>query len=237
MAEQIQNHINLALSNWEAWNCLGVSVRSDIIMRWADSIAQEPLLGVMASKMAKYQARQAVALLAEDKLMPGPTGETNELYSSGRGVFAVTVDNGSPISGLVAHMSAALLAGNCVILSYSSEQADLAAVLQRTLIATGVSESAIQLIQNSVLADVVSHEKLSGVAYVGSNTTALALNRQLAARAGLLAQLIAETDLEHLTTVTDSHFILRFITERTRTINITAVGGNATLLELGSGSH
>ena len=30
------------------------------------------------------------------------------------------------------------------------------------------------------------------------------------------------------------HYLLRFITERTRTDNTTAVGGNATLLELGA---
>ncbi|HCL41989.1 MAG TPA: hypothetical protein DHW73_11525, partial [Pseudomonas sp.] len=31
------------------------------------------------------------------------------------------------------------------------------------------------------------------------------------------------------------HYLLRFVTERTRTINTTAVGGNASLLSLGDG--
>ncbi|HAS64519.1 MAG TPA: 1-pyrroline-5-carboxylate dehydrogenase, partial [Vibrio sp.] len=41
---------------------------------------------------------------------------------------------------------------------------------------------------------------------------------------------VSETDLVTLNVAHDPHLSLRFITERTRTINITAVGGNATLL-------
>ncbi|WP_305846204.1 hypothetical protein [Photobacterium kishitanii] len=59
--------------------------------------------------------------------------------------------------------------------------------------------------------------------------------RQLAQREGVLAQLVAELDGELVPVIGSQHYCLRFITERTRTINITAVGGNATLLELGCG--
>jgi len=37
--------------------------------------------------------------------------------------------------------------------------------------------------------------------------------------------------------VTDPYLIYRFIIEKTRSINVTAVGGNASLLALGNGDH
>ncbi|MCO4788283.1 1-pyrroline-5-carboxylate dehydrogenase, partial [Vibrio cholerae] len=52
-----------------------------------------------------------------------------------------------------------------------------------------------------------------------------------------IVSLVSETDLLTLPVAHDPHLSLRFITERTRTINITAVGGNATLLELGVDTH
>ena len=75
------------------------------------------------------------------------------------------------------------------------------------------------------------------VGYVGNSQTAQAINLQLAKRDGAIVSLVAETDLTAMHVAHDPHLSLRFITERTRTINITAVGGNATLLELGSEAH
>ncbi|MFA0070912.1 1-pyrroline-5-carboxylate dehydrogenase, partial [Vibrio breoganii] len=71
----------------------------------------------------------------------------------------------------------------------------------------------------------------------GNSQTAQAINLQLAKRDGAIVGLVAETDLATMNVANDPHLSLRFITERTRTINITAVGGNATLLELGSEAH
>ncbi|MGO3799410.1 MAG: 1-pyrroline-5-carboxylate dehydrogenase, partial [Vibrio casei] len=56
---------------------------------------------------------------------------------------------------------------------------------------------------------------------------------------GVITPLVAETvdgtstSGHDLVLTHDPSLVLSFITERTRTINITAVGGNATLLELG----
>ncbi|MCV5886981.1 hypothetical protein OFN71_27590, partial [Escherichia coli] len=75
------------------------------------------------------------------------------------------------------------------------------------------------------------------VGYVGYSQVEHALNLQLAKRDGAIVGLVSETDLESPKLAHDPHLSLRFITERTRTINITAVGGNATLLELGNETH
>ena len=75
------------------------------------------------------------------------------------------------------------------------------------------------------------------VGYVGNPATEHNINLQLAKREGAICQLVSETDLSTMQIAHDPLLSLRFITERTRTINITAVGGNATLLELGNDKH
>jgi delta 1-pyrroline-5-carboxylate dehydrogenase len=75
------------------------------------------------------------------------------------------------------------------------------------------------------------------IGYVGNPEVERTINRQLAKRTGAIVSLTSETDLVSIPVAHDPHLALRFITERTRTINITAVGGNATLLELGSEAH
>lgn len=233
MVDQNQEQIDTAQEAWEAWNELGISQRNEIMLRWVQFITPESQLGVLAEKMIKYQSRNALALFAEDLLLAGPTGETNDLYSAGRGVFVIVAEQGSPVAAIVAALSAALLAGNCVFIALPPQQTELALILRRTLLAAGVPASVVQISDGQALETVLNVDGIAGVAYTGDIETAIALNRQLAARSGPLVPLVAETDLDTLATVADTHYILRFITERTRTINITAVGGNATLLELG----
>jgi len=234
---QTQHMIETGLCAWPSWNELGVIARADLIAKWVDIISQEAALGKLAGEMAKYQRHQAVTLLGDEKLMPGPTGEVNELYSAGRGLFIVAAtdaDQSANTHAIVAHISAALLAGNTLVLALPEA---LQHVLLNTLHAAGVPELVVQGAEESELTTLIESPKVAGVAFTGDEKMAQSLNRTLSTRAGLLAQLVAEVSGSALSYVTDNHFILRFITERTRTINITAVGGNATLLELGGGDH
>jgi len=88
---------------------------------------------------------------------------------------------------------------------------------------------------SSELENIIINPAIAGVGYVGSEAEAIRLNRVLAERDGQIALLIVETDLEGLEMVRDQSLVLRFITEKTLTTNVTAVGGNATLLALGCG--
>ncbi|WP_028864725.1 aldehyde dehydrogenase family protein [Psychromonas aquimarina] len=237
MNEQISSIIKQAHAKWEEWNELGCGVRGELILRWADETAQQASFGLMPAKMARYQVRQGLALIGEEKLMPGPTGESNELYATGRGVFIIHCSADAPLSALVGMISTALLAGNCIILALPQELQEISQKLQSTLIVAGFPKSVVQAAPLNSMDQLITEPSTAGVAYAGHSTESLKLNRQLADREGLLAQLILETQLTSLSTITDSYFILRFITEKTRTINVTAVGGNAALLELGCGDH
>lgn len=231
MTTNIQAKVDNSSAAWEGWNGLGYEARSQILGRWAEELAPD------VRAMVAFQCRNASEHVAETLLMPGPTGETNELYCAGRGSFIVTADVETSLVAVVGQIAAALVTGNtvfvCLPLDYVLSAGELVAQLEKSGCARGV----VTAIDSDQLADLVSHPAIAGVAYAGKLSTSQALARQLAARDGLLAQLISETDCESLPVIGSPTYSLRFVTERTRTINITAVGGNATLLELGSGEE
>ena len=61
-----------------------------------------------------------------------------------------------------------------------------------------------------------------------------AISQELANTDGILTQVISVTDMEGLSEMLTPDYLHRFVTERVRTINTTAIGGNASLLELGT---
>ncbi len=217
------------------WADHSFSQRVEKLLQWSNHLAEHPDFGVLAAKMVRFQCQRALNLIAEAELMPGPTGESNELYTAPRGVFYITSDNKASVVAIVGQITAALAAGNAIIVALQNEEAMIASVIVEGLHQANVPKLTVQQV-NATETDV-DDVRLAGVCFVGSKQKEIELNQQLAKRDGLLAQLIAETDQERLVNITDPHFVLRFITERTRTINVTAVGGNATLLELGGGNH
>jgi len=222
-----------AFSAWENWNLTNFDSKSECLLAFKQALQQvQPELASVVS----YHIEQASALLAETHQLVGPTGETNELYTAGRGVALVIQDDTREQAKLavVAQISAALIAGNSIILC--SDDAELcqsleAAYLQSSLPTNLVQFAALDAYHQLLESDVRS------IGYVGNTEVERTINRQLAKRSGAIVSLTSETDLVSLSVAHDPHLALRFITERTRTINITAVGGNATLLELGSETH
>lgn len=239
----LQNQISVATAAWQEWHTQSIDERAAVMTTWAELLLQDAQFGALASEMVKYQKQQALALLAKTKVMPGPTGEVNELYCVGRGLFVITMSDikrdlkSATISALVAQISVALLAGNSIILALPETATEIKSRLYNSLKVAGAAECVVQVCDYNDLIPLIALPQVAGVAYNGDTAMAQSLNRILSTRSGLIAPLVTELSGEALTSVTDSHFILRFITERTRTINITAVGGNATLLELGDGDH
>ncbi len=68
-----------------------------------------------AADFLRYYATMARRLFAEPEQLPGPTGETNQLFLEGRGVFVCISPWNFPLAIFVGQVSAALAAGNTVI--------------------------------------------------------------------------------------------------------------------------
>ena len=77
-------------------------------------------------------------------------------------------------------------------------------------------------------------ERLAQVAVAGSYSEIQHISQTLANSDGILTQVIAVTDMDGLSDMLTPDYLYRFVTERVRTINTTAIGGNASLLELGT---
>ncbi|MEZ8738536.1 aldehyde dehydrogenase family protein [Photobacterium swingsii] len=231
MKNQIQTLVNNSAAAWENWNTLGYEQRTRILTTWANSLNEN------SQKMVAFQCLNAQEHVGETLLMPGPTGETNELYSAGRGTLVVTGDEDATEEAIIGQLSAALVNGNSVILCLPINTSLQAGNVINQLTLAGCPLNVVQSAEHEQLTALVANTEVAGITFAGQASTAQCLARQLAERNGLLAQLIAETDCTQLPVIGSPTYSMRFITERTRTINITAVGGNATLLELGSGEE
>ncbi len=144
----------------------------------------------------RYYALQARMRFDEPMVMPGPTGELNELSLHGRGVFACISPWNFPLAIFTGQVSAALAAGNCVLAKPADQTPAIAALAVTTLHQAGIPLPALQLIpgRGSVVgARMTSDPRIDGVALTGSTETAYRINRSLADRDAPLASLIAET--------------------------------------------
>ena len=243
LSPALQRMLLAAEQAWPCWNDIGVSKRSELLTHWAHGLSLHTAFGSLASAMLRFQQQRAQSLLAHELVMPGPTGETNTLYSCGRGVFVVSA--AEPLAddveeyrlAIIALLSAALLAGNCLLLALPPRLAELQRQLLVLLGAAGVPAHVVHSLDDAELAALVHHPSIAGVAYVGDLNGAHKLAKQLAARDGMLVPLITAINGQVLTEVSDDYLLLRFIHERTCTVNITAIGGNASLLELGADEH
>ena len=143
----------------------------------------------------RYYAGQARRIFAPETL-PGPTGESNTLQLSGRGVFVCISPWNFPLAIFAGQIAAALAAGNSVI-AKPAEQTNLVGFAAVKLLhEAGVPEAVLQFLPGdgaTVGAALTSDPRVAGVAFTGSTDTARAINRAMAARDAAIGVLIAET--------------------------------------------
>ena len=227
MQQNLQELIDNSDIAMISWNNIGFEERAEILQSWSQQ------LPLKSAAMVQFQCTNALKYVAKHVLMPGPTGESNTLYCDGRGVFIITAQKGAVEEAIVGQLASALVCGNSILLCIPDIQ--YADQIKIQLEQLGCIAGVITVVDINYLYGLANHPQTAGVAYCGDINGAQKLARQLAQREGGLAQLISEVDRTVLPIIGSQRYCLRFVTERTRTINITAVGGNATLLELGSG--
>ncbi len=233
--QQSTSVIKKATSAWLTWNAIEIEQRITLISQWSELLKLQHSLGLLPGQMVDFHSLHAVPLISSGEEMPGPTGESNVLSTSGRGPFVIMAKQDAPIEAFIALVSCALVAGNSVVMAALPEHEDIISTLEQVCIFSDIEMPIVAVKDSSELENVIINPAIAGVGYVGSEAEAIRLNRVLADRDGQIALLIVETDLEGLEMVRDQSLVLRFITEKTLTTNVTAVGGNATLLALGCG--
>ena len=213
-ADQTRSAIDSLSSAFVRWNATPVDERAAILERTADKLEEHmPELMALCTREAgkllqdgidevreavdfcrfyAMQARQRFATIT----LPGPTGESNELYLQGRGVFACISPWNFPLAIFLGQVSAALVCGNTVV-AKPAEQTSLVAVRCVELMhEAGLPGDVLALLPGDgaqVGSVITSDPRIVGVAFTGSTQTAHVINRALAARNGAIAPMIAET--------------------------------------------
>ncbi len=197
------------------WDRTPAAARAGILERAADLFeAHQPELMALAVREAgktipdavgevreavdylRYYALRAREDFGAPRRMPGPTGESNEVWLEGRGVFACISPWNFPLAIFTGQVAAALAAGNAVLAKPAEQTPLIAARAVALLQQAGVPGDVLHLLPGpgaEVGARMVADPNVAGVAFTGSTETAQLIHRALAAREGPIPVLIAET--------------------------------------------
>lgn len=176
-------------------------------------------------------------------MLPGPTGESNELRRRGRGLFLLVgtvlvgteaqTSVGGEILVMKAAVAAALSAGNQVALCVASDLELPAQQMLQELMEAGfpaLQVKQVTLVDAAYVSQLIASDTtpLAGLVLVGAeNDETHRLRQQVAQRSGALVPVLSMQE------ACDPLQIYRFGSEQTLTINTTAAGGNAALLAAG----
>ncbi|GJM07382.1 MAG: bifunctional protein PutA [marine bacterium B5-7] len=211
---QIEAAITVATKNAATWSRKTVADRATCLRKMAELLHAEQnyLMSILIREAGKtwsdaisevreaidfcyYYAMQAEASLGP-QVLPGPTGEDNQLSLHGRGVILCISPWNFPLAIFLGQVTAALVAGNAVI-AKPAEQTSLIAfeavkLLHRAGVPTGVLQCLIG--RGSVIgATLVPDNRVNGIMFTGSTETARLINQTLAGRDGPIVPFIAET--------------------------------------------
>jgi RHH-type proline utilization regulon transcriptional repressor/proline dehydrogenase/delta 1-pyrroline-5-carboxylate dehydrogenase len=149
-----------------------------------------------AADMCRYYASMARKLFGQPEDLPGPTGESNQLYLRGRGVFMCISPWNFPLAIFTGQVAAGLAAGNSVICKPAEPTTLIGYAAVELLHQASVPEKVLQYVpcRGSVIGKtLLTRPEIAGVCFTGSTAAAWTINRTLAARNSPIAALIAET--------------------------------------------
>ncbi|MGP4844261.1 bifunctional proline dehydrogenase/L-glutamate gamma-semialdehyde dehydrogenase PutA [Marinobacter sp. 1Y8] len=207
--------LDVASGAFKSWNETPVEERARCLERYADLMEKhlEELMAICSREAGKslqdgidevreavdfcrYYANQGRLRFAEAITLPGPTGESNELYLEGRGVFVCISPWNFPLAIYTGQMMAALVAGNTVIAKPAEQTSLLAHRAFELMLEAGFPGGAVQLLPGdgaTIGGALMPDGRVAGVAFTGSTQTAHVINRTLANREGSIVPMIAET--------------------------------------------
>jgi RHH-type proline utilization regulon transcriptional repressor/proline dehydrogenase/delta 1-pyrroline-5-carboxylate dehydrogenase len=212
------------------WQATDGNERVRLLENFAAKLAAAPVseLSENAELIANFAAISENGFVAPTR-MPGPTGETNDLYMLGRGVYLVQAEKDAEPSRIIRHIAAALAAGNAVIVAGDQKWLGDLPVFA---LEAGLPIKLIGVVSSKVGVAVMYDGDVAGVSCVAPLDRVTAFKQLLAKRDGAILSLISDSGADDDGALPDETFLHRFATEKTITINTTAAGGNASLMSM-----
>lgn len=231
--EQIAAAVDMASKKQLKWDLAKGNIRAMLLEKTAELIEERMPDQQASASVCRYYAQQAREKFQNPIILPGPTGETNELSLQGRGVFYCAVANGtadssSKVSAFVQQVAAALAAGNAVIAKPADDNALLAAEMVKAMLDAGIPAELVHFVPGKLVGKMMTADfRTAGIAWSGPVENALQMQLDMVDRGGAIAPMVVEPG--------GPNYLVRFAVEKTKTVNIVATGGNALLLNLGEG--
>jgi len=196
------------------WARRPVSERADILRKAASQLQVEmPRFAAHLVKEAKKSWGDAVSEVREtidflryyateaERIMqpitlPGPTGESNRLRLTPRGVWVCISPWNFPLAIFTGQIAAALVTGNAVLAKPAEQTPHIALLMADLLRQAGVPEDLLQIAigNGETVGDgLVGVDGIAGVVFTGSTSVAKLIQRRIAAKDGPIIPLIAET--------------------------------------------
>ncbi len=222
----IKRALDAAVTAQKGWDALGGEARAEILEGCADLLEEHriPLLDLLAREagrtiadglsevreaadFCRYYALQARRNFTTPRTLTSATGESNQLFLHGRGVFFCISPWNFPLAIFTGQITAALAAGNAVVAKPADPTPLVAAYVVRLMHTAGIPTEVLHLLigRGSKLgAAVVADERVIGVALTGSTSTAQTINQSLAAKTGPINTLVAETGGQNVMIVDSS---------------------------------
>lgn len=212
--EEVEIALDQAQAAYATWHRLSVQSRAACLRQLADLLeAHRAELMVMLMREAgkvirdgvsevreavdfcRYYADQAEKTL-QATVLPGPTGERNELHCLGRGVVLCISPWNFPLAIFLGQVVAALVAGNAVIAKPAEQTSLIAGRVHALMDEAGFPSGVCQLLIGSgskLGPRLCADERVQGVMFTGSTAVAQSIHQTLANRSGGIVPFIAET--------------------------------------------
>ncbi len=212
--EDVDQAMAVAYRAFAQWNAKPAEERAILIEKLGDTLEEnyDELLSLCVYEAGKtipdavaeireaidfcrYYAVQGRTHFSHGVQLPGPTGEDNKLYLTGRGVFVCISPWNFPLAIFLGQVVAALMAGNTVIAKPAEQTPLIASYVAELFQKMGLPKNVLQLLPGGgdIGAALVEHALTAGVAFTGSTETAWRIQKGLATKEGPIVPLIAET--------------------------------------------
>jgi RHH-type proline utilization regulon transcriptional repressor/proline dehydrogenase/delta 1-pyrroline-5-carboxylate dehydrogenase len=162
--------------------------------------------------------------LKKPRILPGPSGESNVLYSEPKGIILCFADKNVTFEYWVLSIVTALATGNVVISVVSELFYAEALEFRDEFIATGAPSGVFQVAKLHHLEPLLAEDDLAGVVIDSESDPSSYMVHMLAKRTGPILPVITAEYYDHL--------IQRLLTEKTVSIDTTASGGKTSLMTL-----
>lgn len=220
-------HASIAEKDWRA---APLNTRISNVRQLLAKIANVDIVDDLAEDLNHTLASARAQLIDVEKRLkkptelPGPTGESNIIYLENRGNIICFADKNVSFHFWVLSIVTALATGNTVITVVSDLFYDEALAFRNKFISTGADEGVFQVARLRHLSTMLADPTLAGVVVDSNCDRKHYISEKLAERQGAILPVITSEYFDNL--------IGRLITEKTISIDITASGGNTSLMTL-----